>query len=256
MKKQYLIMALSILLIVSLSGCKAKEKIDIDETTVPTSTTQVSTTTAPETIAVSASLEANEATYKEAHITIKFPQLSGLGDETLENQINAIIREAAISGIEGNGIQRENDNASIEYSVKSLNKKMIVIIFSGKKLQSSGTSTISFEYYLTLNLTTGKTVRLTNYISAASLCELLINGSNYQVISDDTVLQSKIKDYITNGNMDNYADLFENADFSGNSSDPFPAVFSYDDNGTIVLRIPVSDDLGGYATLSFVPSTK
>lgn len=258
MKKQYLAGIAIGLSFILLSGCKGKPKIPA---VTPTQATAASTasptmpeTTSPESESVPA-VETMEHKYKDKDLLVSYPSLTGIADTNLMEKLNRIIQQTALSIIEDKGLDKEKDSLDIKYNIRSLTKQKAIILYSGT-YTLEGQKAVPVEYYLTLDLAAGQTLRLSHYIDSTALSERIRSGENYSILTNSQVPSDKVKNYFMELTEEEIMKALDGADFSELSPEIFPSVFSYDENGTITVVYPVPEELGYYAVISYIPANK
>lgn len=262
MRKIYAVTAI-LVLILTIGGCKPKTPVDTETTPKTSETTESDTETKPaattkteETTSAIESVETSTEVYTQEKAAIEYPSVSGIQNQTLSNDVNAVIKGSALSVIEGLGLDPAKDTINIQSKIHTQTKDKLVLTYSGTYTKEGEKKAVPVEYHLTLNLATGKTVRLSNYISPSALAEKLKSGQGFAIITDQASLKSRIKDYLINMELEEYIELFEKADFSADAPETFPQVTSYERNGSIVFTFPLPEELGRYITLSFTPDNK
>lgn len=257
MKKQYFAVIAISLSFSLLSGCKAKPSVPVTASTQATAASTAAPTV-PETSSEAESapaVETEEHKYKENNLQISYPSLIGITDTSLMEKLNQTIQSSALSVIEGKGLDKDKDSLDIKYRIRSLTKQKATILYSGTYTLGDGKAA-PVEYYLTLDLTTGQTLRLSHYIDSTALSERLHSGENYSVVTNHQIPAQKIKEYLMELTEDEIIATLDKADFSQDSPEVFPPVFSYDENGTITVIYPVTEELGDYAVISYIPANK
>lgn len=264
MKKKMILTMLALCAILAFTGCKKKvEKVDIDDVTTPqesttdAATSEPATTAAPSeaTTAAVKKTYAEENTYLHKNLGIKFPQISNMEDGDKQTAVNEQIKTDIMSAVEGYKLDGEKDSLNLTYTVSSLDRDKIVILYEGS-YQKDGTSTAT-EIFLTdtINLKTGKHTRLSDYVDAKTLSNLLASGGEYKVVTDDASHDKEIREYLSKQKATDLEKSLSNADFGGSSSG-FPQSFSYEKQGVIYFTVPVSHALGDYALIGYTPETK
>lgn len=264
MRKKIVLTMLVLCAAFAFTGCKKKvEKVDMDDiTTTQESTTDAvtnePTTTAPPSESTTAAVKkayAEENTYLHKNLGIKFPQIANMEDSDKQTTVNEQIKADIMSAIEGYKLNEEKDSLNLTYTVSSLDREKIVILYEGS-YQKDGSSTAT-ELFLTdtISLKTGKHTRLSDYVDAKTLSNLLASGGEYKVVTDDASQEKEIREYLAKQKATDLEKSLSNADFGGSSSS-FPTAFSYEKQGVIYFTVPVSHALGDYALIGYTPETK
>ena len=176
-----------------LSSCYSKGTVNRGDTTTPTSSSveipsaesdrigaeAVSGTTNGDARDIPGNSVANSDThfidsvftlkYGLVDVDIRFPQLDGLNDEILEDTINELIYNSAITQAEMQWSKFRYE-VSITFSIKYLSNKYVSIVFSDDINDSRYNS---YREALTIDLKTGKKVSLSEFYSGDEVLKLI-----------------------------------------------------------------------------------
>ena len=80
-------------------------------------------------------------------------------------------------------------------------------------------------------------------------------------VSDDCVAHkpansSEVKDYLKSQSLEDWWEILKQCDFTASGLEGFPQAFSYENEGTIYISVPVSHAIGDFAIVSYTPDTK
>lgn len=272
MKKQYCIMAaLFILAACSITGCKNKGKEDLTgihskeetmettketmaETTAAVKETEAAETTAAGTSASTAlNVRSKIATEKDGKISIEYPILSNLRDETTTETVNSLIRESALKLITANNLNPEKDSVTVICDIISLDRSRAVMVFRGSMMTDGAAYPVSLFYTLTADLSKGTLVGLSDYADPYTM-------AGYILSEDCIITEASDKDaageYLGHLELDTLWQTLKAADFTSAGSESFPESFSYVNNGVIYISVSVPHALGDYILVEFHPEAK
>lgn len=261
MRKKQLLFAVCACMLL-FTGCKSKEKIDLSSThTTAEATTEVAketmpATTAPETTkAASAAVETSMETYKNQKISIQYPAVSNLSDESMEQKVNTLLKDNALSVIKGYEMDESKDSLTVTAKVISVNRKRIVITYEGIYTPDQAAHPVNLFYSNTVDLDGARNLGLNDYADAYTVAGYIVSG-DYKFANVTGDLEKAARESLKTGShtVDSYYDMLSKADFS--SSDNFPKVFSYEEQGTVFISIPVEHSLGDYVLIKYIPDNK
>lgn len=285
-KKRYILAALTVLTAVSLSGCKSKEKIDLtgahttqaetmassepssddakessaDSTKAPSSqaasesgTGEASETQKGSSAAEALSVRSKIATEKNGKTSIEYPILSNLKTDELEKTVNDLLKEKALQLISGNDLNPETDTVQITCNVISLTRQKAVISFEGSMMAEGAAHPTDVFYTVTVDLKDGTLKGLPDYADAYTM-------AGY-ILSEDCVIykaadKSAALTELQSSAIDTLWETLKQCDFTASESGSFPLSFSYENQGSIYMVVPVSHAAGDYAIVVYTPDTK
>ena len=187
-KNVYILAAVTVLMIASVSGCKKKE--DVDLTGIHTSSAEtMSPTTAAEnekkepeiTITESStaaekegdndntgssqalSVRSKTATEKNGKTSVEYPVLSNLRDSAMEETVNAVIKEHALRPLTDYELNPETDTLEVTYSIISLDRNKAVIAYEGSFMLDGGAHPVGLFYTTNIDLNKGTLTGLSDY---------------------------------------------------------------------------------------------
>ena len=283
-KNLYKFAALAVLAALSVTACKKHEAVDISSIHTSSAETMAETTAAEtkkETVSESSKAESSKtesfqasesekkkdsnasealsvkskiATEKSGKVSIEYPILSNLRDDSMTQTVNDLLKKEATSIITDWELDTENDEVSITCSQISLDKDKAVFTFRGI-VNVAGTAHPSNVWYaISVNLNTGSPIGLTAYADADSIAEYLSSDAITVVEPSDTV--TEIKDFIKSSGKGLWQSVLAECDFTSVPDGTFPQAFSYEKDGDIYLIVPVSHAAGDYALIKYSPETK
>lgn len=288
MKKRHLFLILSLGCILVISGCKGKNsKTDLSSShTVPATETMSATgaktsesqepvstkdgeqETAKEESAdnnkgnssAASSVSASLSSYKEGNITIEYPVISNLNDASVEEKVNSLLKDNALSVIKAYSADPEKDSLSVKCKIISADRKKITAVYTGLYTLDGGAHPTNLFFSNTVDTAMAENVRLTDYADPYTLAGYVLSG-DCQFYDAGPELTKELLSARLEQTIEEYTEQFRQADFplkNGKTEEGllFPESFSYEDQGTIFVSIPVNHALGDYALISYTPETK
>lgn len=273
MKKNMLMFVFAAALCCAVTGCRSKDKIDLTsshttaaEETMSPSTEALETETAAETAEESASsssdgkapsdalsIRSQIATEKEGKVSIEYPILSNLHDSGTEDTVNALLKENATRILSDYEVSPETDTVEIKCSIISLDRSKAVIAYEGSLMKQGAAHPTGIFYTTTVDLGDGTLSGLSDYADAYTM-------AGY-IISDDCVVyrpseSAEIREYLKGLSLEECWDILKQCDFTAQNLSGFPQAFSYENEGSIYISMPVPHALGDYAIIRYTPDTK
>ena len=292
MKRYTVILTLSLVCALSLAGCgkKNQDKTDLTSTHTTAAETMSPTTTAAETKETTAadkettdaagsetkkddSKKADSAssvttsihTYTTGNISIEYPVVSNLSKAAVQEKINKLLNEHALEFIKAYGVNESKDSLTVKCRVVSADRRRLTAVYTGSYMPDGGADPVSLFYTNTIDTALGEDMGLTNYADPYTLAGYVLSG-DCQFADADAALEKELMKVKNDTDIETYTEMFRRADFpwkapktTSKDSDEavkFPEVFSYEEQGTIYVSIPVPHALGDYALIKYTPDTK
>ena len=292
MKRYTVILTLSLVCALSLAGCgkKNQDKTDLTSTHTTAAETMSPTTTAAETKETTAadkettdaagsetkkddSKKADSAssvttaihTYTTGNISIEYPVVSNLSKAAVQEKINKLLNEHALEFIKAYGVNESKDSLTVKCRVVSADRRRLTAVYTGSYMPEGGAHPVSLFYTNTIDTALGEDMGLTNYADPYTLAGYVLSG-DCQFADADAALEKELMKVKNDTDIETYTEMFRRADFpwkapktTSKDSDEavkFPEVFSYEEQGTIYVSIPVPHALGDYALIKYTPDTK
>lgn len=278
-KHSYIFAALALGAALSLAGCKSREKLDLTgihsteaETLAPASESgagekmtetpketespskeAVSSQTGAQSSAQSLSVRSKIATEKTGKVSIEYPILSNLPAGSPQEAVNALIKEKATQILSDYELDAENDTVSIQCSIISLDRSRAVITYTGSVMRKDAPYATEVFYTTTVDLVKGILVGLSDYADAYTM-------AGY-ILSDDCILtkpadSKEVLEYLKSQDINDLWAILRQCDFSADKLEGFPQSFSYENQGSIYMAVPLPHALSDYAIVRFDPDTK
>lgn len=245
------------------------EKIDLsstyttpapsEEETAPPETTTPPENTVPETTSqaeedvskISASIE----TYTLGKISIEYPQVEGLNDEALQATINDTLRYNALSASVGYKADESKDTFSIKCQVISIDRRSLTALYTGLFTPEGAAYSTNVFYSNTMDLRDGSNLGLNNFTDSYTMAGYVLSSDvTFSGLTDEqTAAALAYRETLT---IEEFTDIFNQADFPLQTGVEWPPSFSYEKQGSIFFTFPVPHALGDYVTVRFDPSTK
>lgn len=289
MKRFTILLAISISCILALGGCSKKDKDRTDLTS--THTTAAQETMAPSTTALeSKELETSQEThsdtdsgnetvkepavssvttsmhtYTSGNIIIEYPTVSNLSQTSVQDKVNKLLKEHALEIIDAYSIDGTKDTLFVKCSIKGVDRRRVTAVYTGSYLAEGSAYPLNIFYTNTIDTVHGEDMELSDYADPYTLAGYVLSDDCqfYQVGHAAETEIIKIKN---DTDIDTYTAMFRRADFPYKEAEKqtgdteaaihFPEVFSYEEQGTIYVSIPVTHALGDYALIKYTPDTK
>lgn len=275
----YIAASITFAMVLSLSGCKSREKIDLTgihtqaETTVSGKETMASQDAAKTTEAaaepkdtkkesetkkgtdssLALSVRSKIATEKNGKVSIEYPILSNLKDKNSEETVNALIKDAATRILTDYEVDSAMDTVSVTCNVISLDRSKAVLTFEGSLMKNGASYPVNVFYACTVDLNKEVLLGLSDYADPYTM-------AGY-ILSDDCVLEKpsdskEALEYLKTQDINTLWGILKEADFTSEAGGRFPESFSYENQGNIYISLPVTHALGDYVIVRFTPDTK
>lgn len=279
MKRNLFILSLPILCILVLAACGSKNhgKTDLSSshtTLSPEAMSSEPQSTEPvkiqDTAAPSSSSPAEKGTgskvaaaiqtYKDGSVSIQYPLISGLEDSSKEEAVNALFKSNALEILKAYSIKPDKDTLSVTCKVISADRKRASAVYTGSYTGDQAAHPVQIFFTDTVDLTQAKNISLKDYADPYTIAGYILSAdcSFYKASPE---LTKALMEQRTDTSLKDYTKLLNQADFpvKGTASDGtsgFPQSFSYEDQGTIIVSIPVPHALGDFALIEYTPETK
>lgn len=217
----------------------------------PAETMESSKETASSSTSVSASIE----TYTSGKVSIQYPVVTNLEDEDLQAQINTHLKDNALSVIEANQIDPQQDSLEIKCSVISADRSRLTATYSGVLTAGTAAHPVNLFYSNTVSMTQGTDLGFSDFTDAYTMAGYVLSDDvKFLNLTADTL--SAVLEYRKGLSIEELTAVFEKADFPLDDTGTWPESFSYEKQGTICFSMPVPHALGDYVIVSFDPVTK
>ena len=259
-KKAFAIIFMTVCLTASLlSGCKKKyQEVDLSshtteapqpETTVPPTAAPTTAAPQPTTAAAPAYVQASIETYTDGDIKIAYPVVTGLSDATKQNNLNAQLKENALSIIDAYGLKEKEGSADISCKVITINRGAVCVTYDGLVNVKGAAYPSNVFYANTVNIETLKNMGFSDYADPFTQAGYVLS-SDVKLRSGDQELRNAFLQYRDQSfTAEQLTDMFKNADFPVNGE--FPESFSYSKDGDLFYSVPVPHALGDYVIIAF-----
>jgi len=275
-KPCYIFLTVALFAAVSLSGCKSKDNADLSGIHSTEAETMTTTTAAPkettkaaetkeETTAAEAetkkgadastalSVRSKIATEKTGKVSVEYPILSNLRDAKTTDAVNALIKENALRILTDNEIDSAADTVSVTCNIISLDRSKAVLSYEGSMMKNGAAYPVNVFYTTTVDLNKATLSGLSDYADPYTM-------AGY-ILSDDCIITkpSDSKDameYLKSQDINDLWAILRSCDFTSTETEGFPQSFSYENQGSIYMAVPVTHALGDYVIIRFNPDTK
>ena len=225
------------------------------------SSSETPETTPPETMEsteqtdASSSVTANLETYTSGKVTIQYPVVSNLEDQELQEKINELLKNNALSVIDANEIDTENDQLDIQCSVISVNRSRLTATYGGTLNVQGAAHPTNLFYSNTVSMTQAADLGFSDFTDAYTMAGYVLSD-DVQFLNLTSEELSAVLEYRSSLSLETLTEIFEGADFPLNQAGEWPQSFSYEKQGMICFSMPVPHALGDYVIVSYDPVTK
>lgn len=293
MKRYAIILTLSLCCVLALGGCgkKKQDKTDLTSTHTTAAETMSPTTASAdskkETTAsrgteekengtsrekdetkkpeAAASVSASIHTYVTGKISVEYPVVSNLSQTSVQEKVNQLLHDHALEFIKAYGVDEAKDTLSVKCRVVSADRRRLTAVYTGSYMSEGGAHPVSLFYTNTIDTALGEDMGLTDYADPYTLAGYVLSG-DCRFENADSGLEKELMALKNETDIETYTEMFRRADFpwkapanasvKSDETVEFPEVFSYEDQGTIYVSIPVPHVLGDYVLISYTPDTK
>ena len=188
MRRKTLFLA-ALLLAMAVTGCRKKETIDLSTLHTTAAETENQSEKEPSKEPIQLDTEHTESssetehkysvdismeTYTDGGVSIQYPVLSSLSDQGLQEKINQLIKENAVSAARAKGLPAEGASLTVSASVESSNLKRLVLSYKGELKKGADTERIFYSN--TIDLEEGRNLQLSDYADAYTVAGYLASG--------------------------------------------------------------------------------
>ncbi len=238
------------------AGTEASDKSSAsDESTKETAseTTKAGEVVIPD---VAASIK----THKEGKVTIEYPVVSNLSKPDVQEKINKLLENHALEFISAYEVNTTKDSLNVKCKVISIDRRRITTVYTGTFHPENAAYPTNIFYTNTIDTVNGKDMGLTDYADPYTLAGYILSD-DCEFDTRDQELKKELMTIRSQTSIDDYTNMFKQADFpyktdGSEESIAFPQVFSYEDQGTVFVAIPVPHALGDYALVKYTPEGK
>lgn len=279
MKRNLLILSFPIMCTLALASCGPKNYVKTDllstHTTVSpeamsseaqsTEPVKIQDTEAPSSSSATgkdagAKVSAAIQTYKEGLISIQYPLISGLEDSSKEEAVNSLFKSNALEILKAYSVNTEKDTLSITCKVISADRKRTTAVYTGSYTGAQAPYPVQIFFTNTVDMSQAKDMSLKDYADSYTLAGYILS-EDCRFYNTSPELTEALMAQRTGTSLEAYTKLLNQADFplkeaSSDGTSAFPQSFSYEDQGTIIVSIPVPHALGDFALIEYTPETK
>ena len=247
MKKKIILISL-ISLSIFIGGCGSNKtvKSTSNNTSPESSNNNNSNSTSP--VEKTYKLEKNG--YTDKNVTVTYPQVTNLLDNSKETTINELIRNEALSDF-SKGVG-DNLDLKIDYTIKLESADILSIQYSGEGFTKGASHPSNYFYTTNIDMKSGKRLKLANLVNIdENLVKKFKEAKYMDWETKDNSENSKKKQLGVTGFVNSIAtkDLikyFNQSDGRGIEENP-SNTFSFLTNNSIVISINVLHPIGDHA---------
>ena len=273
MKRTIPILLLAAASVCVLYGCKGKGDDKLDVSSIHTTAaeslreTMAPQTTAKETTAAEtepASSEESESgqtasvSYEvltwhpqgQDGVSVQYPRISGLGDDSREEQINTLLEENALALF--HSMEEAPASMEINCRVDSLDRSRLTAVYDGSYTGKDAAHPVQVFYTNTVDLDEVRSLGFNDYSDAYTMAGYVMS-EDVEFFGADPLLTEELLKYRADQSLEYFTALFNQADFplDPDSDAAFPESFSYTGGSMLYFSIPVPHALGDYALIQF-----
>lgn len=194
--------------------------------------------------AVSYNIES--AVYEDGAVSVEYPQLTGMENGEIQQQINESIK----SSVTGNIFTENISSYELKYETATKGSGMVSFIFRGMAYYENAAYPNNIIKTLNINLNTGESVRLKDFSDIAEVVSCLELADGY-FVANDGVDMADFSAFLNNGAVTDYAMTLLDYDIDFQNPDLIPAGFSAVRDNHLVLFIEAEHAMGDYVELEF-----
>jgi len=214
---------------------------------------------------VSIKLKTSIATYQKDGVSISYPVVSGMDDTSLQDRLNAHLKENALSILENypdskEPLDQEKDTLEIKCSVVSADMNRVTAVYEGTYMMDKAAHPNNLFYTNTVDTKTLKDVSLNDAADPYSMAAYAL-AEDVVLRNADPEIEKAYREWQPDMTIDQYKQCLEKADFplkkgSDGKTVTWPDSFSYESEGALFFSIPVPHALGDYVIVEYDMTTK
>ena len=191
-----------------------------------------------------------ELVLEQGNIRISCPQIEGLSDNGIQGKWNRIFL-----GAEERTMDEWDASGAYEagFEVKTMTADVLSILMSGRFYEGDTEQPCVFRYTYTIDLNTGESIRLADYVDVSKVAEDLFAGRGYYV--EETLapyFEERIHVIYENSEM--LSRSLEGYDYAEDGNSPYG--YSYLKDGKVWICMEVPHDLGDYIEIELEAQQK
>ncbi len=184
--------------------------------------------------------------YEEDKVSVEYPQLAGMADGEVQNQINENIKRAVTGSI----VTENLSSYEMRYETASKGSGMVSFIFRGTECYENSAHPNNVVKTLNIELRTGKSIRLKDYSDIADVVRCLELADGYSV-ENDGVDMADFSAFLNNGSVTDYAMTLLDFDIDFENLGLIPAGYSAVRDNHLILFIEAEHAMGDYVEIAF-----
>ena len=200
--------------------------------------------------ATASSLSVKTETYQNGNVSIQYPVIS---DSSVNAEINAHLKENALSILKAYEIDETKDTVTITCKILSATKNRITVRYEGDCAGPDSMHPTAVFYTNTVNLSSGADIGLSQLVDPSTLAAYVLSD-DCTFPEADAEIAAAAKEFLAYMDQAYYTDLFQHADFP--YSGTFPECFSYEFEGSVYVSLPVAHAIGDYILAVYTPENK
>lgn len=274
MMKTAAICALALSATILTTGCKkSPEKVDLgsthttaaetmapsteadeEDSTENTETPENSAAASPEASATgNKRISTQTSTYSSGKVSVAYPVVINMEDTEKASAVNELLKKNALSILDAHQISDAEDSLNVSCQVLSADRNRITVLYTGTLAKKGAADSTNIMYSNTIDVPNVSDIGFDHFADPYTMAGYVLSGDCAFYNVNDS-LKAKLMDIKNNTSLEDYTNMFTNADFPYEGG--FPDSFSYENQGVIYFSIPVPHDLGDYAVVMFAPDSK
>lgn len=184
--------------------------------------------------------------YEDGIVKLTYPQLSDMQNMELQTKLNENIKQTLLQGSADEGLTAFEYN----YETASMGAGVVSFVFRGYINYEGSPYPINAVKTLNLNLITGESIRLKDYVDVATVVTALETGWGYEVASEG-ILKDDFSAFMNNGYVTDYAITLLDYDMDFKNLTFVPVGFSCIKDNHLMLFIETEHAMGDYVEIIF-----
>lgn len=244
------LMIIGVLCVYLMTGCKNSPPLFETETVseVPTFNSESDSTMESMEIEKKGTLVTE--VFQENNILIRYPQVTDLKDDNLEEEINHKLKDDALKILEYYKVAFEGDAMESNFDVKKSNEDFLSIVYKGSYIWEGAANHANIIYSSNIDLKTGEHVSLTDQWEVEKIASKLKSKEGYEILTDSEELLLLVEETLDEIDKEELVKMLTEADFKNKDIDFFPEIFSfYTDEGESYITFPLVNSIDDYVVI-------
>ena len=219
--------------------------------------------------AASSKLKSSIEKYELNGISVEYPVISGMDNDTQQERLNEHLKENALSILQNypdsrEPLNQEQDTLDIKCTVISADSGRVTAAYQGYYNMKGAAHPNNLFYTNTVDVKTLKDISLKDAADPYTMAAFALSEDVVFTAADPSMTKDvaeNIGAWQKDMTVDQYRQCLEKADFplkkgSDGKTVTWPSSFSYESEGTLYYSIPVPHALGDYVIVEYDITTK